>query len=76
MHGLCTIFKPNLKKGVSIMKLKMDKSSYKSAENYLGKGEEATVILAGTTSAKTMGRCVAKSTDTVTGQIYLTFGWR
>ncbi len=29
------------------MKLKMDKSSYKSAENYLGKGEKSnTIILA------------------------------
>ncbi len=38
------------------MKLKMDKSSYKSAENYLGKGE-SNRNTGGTTSAKTMGRC-------------------
>ncbi len=39
------------------MKLKWTKALIKSAENYLGKGEKATVILGGTTSAKTMGRC-------------------
>ncbi len=33
------------------------KSSYKSAENYLGKRRKQTRTLAGTTSAKTMGRC-------------------
>ncbi len=37
------------------MKLKMDKSSYKSAENYLGK-EKATILRWRNTSAKTMGR--------------------
>ncbi len=48
---------PNLKKGVSIMKLKMTKLYKSTTENYLGKGEKATGTLAGTTSAKHNGRC-------------------
>ncbi len=36
------------------MRLHMDKSSYKSAENYLGKGKSNRN--SGTTSAQTMGR--------------------
>ncbi len=38
---------------------RMDKSSYKSAENYLGKGEKATVILA-EPRVLGVGRCEQK----------------
>ncbi len=46
------------------MKLKMDKSSYKSAENYLGKGERATVILAKPQVLRHNGTMWLKYTDT------------
>ncbi len=36
------------------MRLHMDKSSYKSAEHYLGKGRKANCNTGGTTSAQTM----------------------
>ncbi len=49
------------------MKLKWTKSSYKSAENYLGKGEKEPYT-GETTSAKTMGRGLGAITDTTTGQ--------
>ena len=70
-HGLCTIFvsKSN-QRSVSILKLKMDKSSYKSAENYLGKGEKATVILAEPQVLKQWDDVAKKYTDTITGYKY------
>lgn len=52
------------------MKLKMDKSSYKSAENYLGKGEKATVILAEPQVLRQWDDVAKKYTDTVTGYKY------
>ncbi len=42
------------------MKLKMDKNTYKSAENYQER-RKSNRNTGGTTSAKTMGRCEAKS---------------
>ncbi len=49
----------------------MDKKLYKSAENYLGKGEKANVILANHKCLQGQWDDVAKYTDTVTG--YTTF---
>lgn len=52
------------------MRLRMDKSSYKSAENYLGKGEKATVILAEPQVLRQWDDVAKKYTDTITGYKY------
>ena len=52
------------------MRLHMDKSSYKSAENYLGKGEKATVILAEPQVLRQWDDGAKKYTDTITGYKY------
>ncbi len=69
-HGLCTIFVQIICKGAP-QRLHMD-SSYKSAENYLGKGE-SNCNTSGTTSAQTMGRCSLKSMQILSQGINIHF---